>query len=184
MTWGEASWNKVKRPITFEPRSVLADVCTADLGKHTARPQRPNRSVSESSIAGMFEHGHSMHDDNGVPAHNVNAPSTTVTSGSGIDGFSSRTLPPTKMNRTGRGPRRAKQKALREINEYAESRQPGGVFFSNLTEWGPQSKRYFNGVLASKEEAQWEAIGIAEHHLKWSDRGRMTKVFDKLGYNR
>ena len=63
------------------------------------------------------------------------------------------------------------------------------LFFSNITEWGPQAKRYFmnESVGVGEEEhaegtPRWEAIGMVEHHLPHEKAGKMHSAFAELGF--
>ena len=61
-------------------------------------------------------------------------------------------------------PRRAKKKIMRENGADLQGQQPSSLFFSNITAWGPQARRYFQSLIANSQECQYDAIGIAEHH--------------------
>ena len=79
-------------------------------------------------------------------------------------------------------PRRAKKKAMRESGVDLDGQQPSSLFFGNITAWGPQARRFFQAQIAGTFEGKWDAIGIAEHHLR-GDRLRSLKAtFKRLGY--
>ena len=63
------------------------------------------------------------------------------------------------------------------------------LFFSNITEWGPQAKRYFLNESVGEGDAEraastprWEAVGMVEHHLPQEKAGEMQSAFAELGY--
>ena len=79
-------------------------------------------------------------------------------------------------------PRRAKKKVMQGLGQEVAGQQPSSLFFSNITAWGPQARRYFQAEIAGKKECQWDAIGVAEHHLPGNRLGQLKKAFKKVGY--
>ena len=84
-------------------------------------------------------------------------------------------------NSKGTRPRRAKQKAIRGSGNQAVA-PDGKLFYSNITAWGPQAKRYFKAQITGKEECPWDCIGVAEHHLRGDKLNGLRKTFKQCGY--
>ena len=83
------------------------------------------------------------------------------------------------IRRPGRRPQRAKKAALRHVNDDT----PDSALFANITEWGPQARRFVMEEEVGLEAAgRWSVIGIAEHHLGKKDTHKMRAALGIRGY--
>ena len=62
-------------------------------------------------------------------------------------------------------------------------RSAGTLFFGNITEWGPQSRTFFDeNSVKDDQTPSWEAAAVAEHHLSKKKLGGVRRFFNTLGY--
>ena len=90
------------------------------------------------------------------------------------------------LRRPGRRVQRAKKAWLRGLDEdddrKKEAEKPDSVLFGNMTEWGPQAKRYILSEHGLGAEGQWNAVGFAEHHLASQDLHKLRAAMGIAGF--
>ena len=83
------------------------------------------------------------------------------------------------LRRPGRRTQRAKKSVCKGIDE----READSALYANITEWGPQARRYITSEEVGLEAAgKWSVVGIAEHHLGKDDTHKMRAAFGVSGY--
>ena len=83
------------------------------------------------------------------------------------------------VRRPGRRLQRAKKAALKGTDDDT----PDSVLFGNITEWGPQARRFVAEDEVGLEAAgRWSAVGMVEHHLARKDTHKLRSAFGTRGY--
>jgi hypothetical protein len=151
--------------------------------KHcTPRCSVPLRATATKRVVLMAVIGFALHQGaHSASPGNPHGINETTEGTSGILSASAVTCGGIAWTSSRKRPRRAKTKIMRHTDDDTTN---AGVFFSNITAWGPQARRYFRAVIANEDDhdCNWDAIGLVEHHLCDSKLQGLRTTFRQIGY--